>query len=61
MTFTAINSEEVLDIFSASNSTVIGSLNPFTSYVITIAAVTGAGVGPYSASITVMTDEAGIT
>ena len=60
MTFSATNSEEVLDFFSASNDTVIGSLNPFTSYIINIAAVTNAGVGPYSTAVTVMTAEAGI-
>ena len=60
LTFTATNSEEVLDLFSASNGTAIGSLNPFTSYTINIAAVTSAGVGPYSVTITVMTAEAGI-
>lgn len=60
VTFTATNSEEVFDLFSASNSTVIGSLSPFTSYIISIAAVTSAGIGPYSAAVTVMTAEAGI-
>ena len=60
VTFTATSSGEVLDIFSASNSTVIESLNPFASYIISIAAVTSAGVGPFSATVTVMTAEAGI-
>ena len=60
VTFTATNSEEVLDLFSVSNGTVIGLLNPFTSYIISIAAVTSVGIGPYSAAVTVMTAEAGI-
>ena len=60
VTFTATTSEEVLDLFSASNSTAIDSLNPFISYTISVAAVTSAGVGPYSAALTVMTAEAGI-
>ena len=62
VTFSATSSEEVLvnDLFSPSNDTVIGSLSPFTSYAISIAAVTSAGVGPYSAAATVMTAEAGI-
>ena len=60
VTLTATSSGELLDIFSASNSTVIESLSPFTSYIISIAAMTSAGVGPYSAVVTVMTAEAGI-
>jgi hypothetical protein len=60
VTFTEANSEEVFNLFSASNGTVIGSLNPFTSYVISIAAVTSAGVGPYSAAVISMTAETGI-
>ncbi len=60
VTFTTVNSEEVFNLFSASNGTVIGSLNPFTSYDISIAAVTGAGVGPYSAAVTIATAETGI-
>lgn len=59
VTFTVSNSGEVFDIFSASNSTIAGSLDPFTSYSITIAAVTRAGIGPDSAAVTVVTAEAG--
>lgn len=59
MTFTAAYSQEVFDLFSASNGTSIGSLKPFTNYIISIAAVTSAGIGPYSAAVTVMTAESG--
>ena len=60
VTFTAANSEEVFNLLSASNGTSIGSLKPFTNYIINIAAVTSVGVGPYSAAVTVMTAESGI-
>lgn len=60
VTYTAVNSETVDSILSASNWTVIGSLNPFTTYTVTVAAVTSAGRGPYSIAVTFMTDEAGI-
>ena len=41
VTFAATNSEEVFTTFSATNSTRITSLNPFTTYTISTAAVTG--------------------
>lgn len=59
LTFTATNPEEILSIFSASNSTEMRSLKPFTTYTTTVAAVTHAGIGPYSTAVTFMTDEAG--
>ena len=47
-------------IFSAYNSTTIWSLDPYTNYGITVAAITRAGIGPYSTIITFTTDESGI-
>lgn len=43
-----------------TNSTVIRSLAPFTTYSYSVAAVTIAGIGPYSSISTVLTDEAGM-
>ena len=47
-------------ILSVYNSTTIWSLDPYTNYGITVAAITRAGVGPYSAVVTFTTDESGI-
>ena len=56
---TAVVSGETFTLFSATNATVIDSLTPFTTYSYSVAAVTIAGVGPYSSIGTVLTDEAG--
>ena len=60
MTYSATNSDTVDSVFSAFNNTVITYLNPFTTYTITVAAVTSAGIGPYSSLLSFVTDEAGI-
>ena len=46
-------------IFTSMNSTEVASLRPFTPYLYAVAAVTAAGIGPYSISSILMTDEAG--
>ena len=46
-------------IFTPINSTEIASLRPFTPYLYAVAAVTAAGIGPYSVSSILTTDEAG--
>ena len=60
MTVSVAGSEEVFTVYAVINSTVIGSLEPFTTYTCTVAAVTVAGTGPYSPTITFVTDEAGL-
>ncbi len=60
ITVTAIYSGETFTIFSATNSTIVSSLVPFASYSYSVAAVTIAGVGPYSSVSTVLTGEAGM-
>ena len=60
VTITATNGEDHLTTFSATNSTRITSLDPFTTYTVRVAAVTDVGIGPYSTAITFMTDEAGM-
>lgn len=59
VTLTVTSTGEEYTILSASNSTILSSLNPFTTYTFMIAAVTDAGVGPRSTAINFMTDEAG--
>ena len=46
-------------MFSPDNSTTIPSLYPHTYYGIFVAAITSAGVGPYSTLVTFTTDESG--
>ena len=46
-------------IFSPYNSTTVQSLYPHTYYGIFVAAITSAGVGPYSTPVTFITDESG--
>ena len=58
--FSAANSDVVDTVYTTSNSTAINSLKPFTSYRISVAAVTRAGIGPYSIPTIILTDEAGI-
>ena len=57
---TTTTTGETFTIFSVTNSTTIGSLSPYTTYNYMVAAVTSAGIGPYSTPDTVVTDEAGI-
>lgn len=60
ITVTATNSGTAFTIFTATNSTVVRSLTPFTTYTLSVAAVTNAGIGPYSTASTVVTREAGM-
>ena len=50
---------ESFAVTSQENSTEIGSLRPFTTYTCVVAAQTSAGVGPYSTTVMIQTDEAG--
>jgi len=45
--------------FSVSNQPRVDSLNPHRTYFITVAAVTGAGIGPSSPAVTATTLEDG--
>ena len=58
-TVTATNSGITFTVFSVANSTVVGSLTPFTTYIYSVAAVTNAGTGPFSSPNTVTTAETG--
>ena len=59
ITVTATNNGITFTVFSVANSTVIGSLTPFTTYIYSVAAVTNAGTGPFSSPNTVTTAESG--
>jgi len=56
---TAIGTPEILQVSSITNSVVMRSLRPFTTYVCIVAAETSAGIGPFSIAITVQTNESG--
>ena len=60
ITLTTAGTGETFTTFSETNSTTITSLNPFTTYTYAVAAVTSAGIGPYSTPDTAVTDEAGM-
>ena len=60
VTLTDFNSEAQVTIFTPINSTKVVSLRPFTTYLYAVAAITAAGIGPYSVSSIFITDEAGI-
>ena len=50
---------ESFTVTSQENSTEIRSLRPFTTYTCVVAAQTSAGIGPYSTTVMIQTDEAG--
>ena len=51
---------ETSQLFSSTNELTAESLMPFTTYNFVIAAQTSAGIGPFSTTISVQTDEAGM-
>lgn len=57
---TDFNSEAEITIFTSINSTEVTSLRPFTTYLYAVAAITAAGIGPYSVSSTLITEESGV-
>ena len=56
---TTFNTRAQTTIFTPINNTEIVSLRPFTTYLYAVAAITAAGIGPYSVSSILTTDEAG--
>lgn len=56
---TNFNTGAQIAIFTPINSSEISSLRPFMTYLYAVAAITAAGIGPYSVSSTLITDEAG--
>ena len=50
---------ETFAVTSQENSTEIGSLKPYTTYICVVAAQTSVGVGPYSTTLMIQTDEDG--
>lgn len=56
---TAIGTPEIIQVSSITNSVVMRSLRPFTTYVCIVAAETSAGIGPFSTAITIQTNESG--
>ena len=59
VTLTTVSSGIMNTILSASNRITISSLHPYTTYATAVAAITSAGVGPYSTIVTFITDESG--
>ena len=55
----SLDSEEMLQLMSTSNSITVSSLSPFTVYICTIAATTSVGSGPSSEAVVVQTLEEG--
>ena len=56
---TNAGSGESFTVIPQENSTEIRSLRPFTTYTCVVAAQTSAGIGPYSTTVMIQTDEAG--
>ena len=56
---TNAGTEETFTVTSQGSSTEIRSLRPFTTYTCVVAAQTSAGIGPYSTTVMIRTDEAG--
>ena len=57
---TVVETGETFQLFSSTNTLTVESLMPFTTYVCVIAAQTSVGTGPFSITISVQTDEAGM-
>ena len=57
---TAIGTGETFQVSSATTNLVIQSLRPFSTYLCAIAAETSVGTGPFSISVSVQTNEAGM-
>ena len=56
---TVVETGERFQLFSETNSLTLHSLRPYTTYICVIAAVTSAGVGPFSTTFVVRTPEDG--
>ena len=56
---TASETGEAFQVSSTTTNLVIQQLRPFTTYNCTVAAMTSAGIGPFSISLTVQTNETG--
>ena len=56
---TASETGETFQVSSTTTNLVLHQLRPFTSYNCTVAAMTSAGIGPFSISLTVQTNETG--
>ena len=56
---TNFNTGALTTIFTLINSTEVASLRPFTTYTYAVAALTTAGIGPFSVLSILTTNEAG--
>ena len=56
---TAIETAEMFQLFSETNSILVATLSPFTTYSCFISASTSIGNGPFSTIITLRTPEDG--
>lgn len=56
---TAVETGQTFQASSTTTYLVIQSLEPFTIYLCAIAAVTNAGMGPFTTPLTVQTNETG--
>ena len=52
---TVLGTMEMYQLLSVNDSITVLSLRPYTTYILTIAAETAIGVGPFSEAYTVMT------
>lgn len=58
--FARVNAHEWMIYWSNISRITIGSLIPHTDYVVSVAAETNVGLGPYTANFTTMTPEDGM-
>ena len=56
---TAVETGQTLQVSSTTTNLVIQRLRPFTTYNCTVAAMTSAGIGPFSIPLTLQTNETG--
>ena len=55
-----VDTGETLQYFSNTTNVTIGSLIPYTSYAFVVAAQTSLGVGPFSDTVSMRTEETGV-
>ena len=55
---TVVGSGQTFLLYSTSTTLNITTLQPYTTYICIIAAVTSAGVGPYTSQLTLITPQA---
>ena len=56
---TVVETGEIFQLFSTTNTLTVNTLSPYTTYICIIAARTSIGLGPFSTTFTVQTPEDG--